>query len=99
MSVLSRTNATDREIMAELGSRLRELRRRRRLTMIEVGQLAELDRQTVSRAEQGDNPTLLTLVRLLRVYGRLGALESFLPEPEVSPMARLESRRSTRGRR
>ena len=97
MSVLSRTNATDREIMAELGHRLRELRHRRRLTMIEVGELAELDRATVSRAERGDNPTLLTIVRLLRVYGRLGALESFLPEPEVSPMARLEARRS-RGR-
>ena len=99
MSVLSRTNATDREIMAELGRRLRELRRRRRLTMIEVGELAELDRTTVSRAERGDNPTLLTIVRLLRVYGRLGALESFLPEPEVSPMARLEARRAAGRRR
>ena len=99
MSVLSRTNATDREIMAELGRRLRELRRRRRLTMIEVGELAELDRTTVSRAERGDNPTLLTIVRLLRVYGRLGALESFLPEPEVSPMARLEARQAGRRNR
>jgi transcriptional regulator with XRE-family HTH domain len=99
MSDLSRTTATDREIMAELGRRLRELRRRRRLTMIEVGEMAELDRTTVSRAEQGDNPTLLTVIRLLRVYGRLGALESFLPEPEVSPMARLEARRGAgRGR-
>lgn len=62
--------------------------------MIEVGELAELDRTTVSRAERGDNPTLLTIVRLLRVYGRLGALESFLPELEVSPMARLEARQA-----
>jgi len=66
---------------------------------IEVGELAELDRTTVSRAERGDNPTLLTIVRLLRVYGRLGALESFLPEPEVSPMARLEARQAGRRRR
>jgi transcriptional regulator with XRE-family HTH domain len=99
MSDLSRTNATDREIMAELGRRLRQLRRRRHLTMIEVGKLAELDRTTVSRAEHGDNPTLLTIIRLLRVYGRLGALESFLPEPEVSPMARLEARRAATRRR
>ena len=99
MNVLSRISATDREIMAELGHRLRQLRRQRRLTMIEVGELAELDRTTVSRAERGDNPTLLTIVRLLRVYGRLGALESFLPEPEVSPMARLKARRSAERRR
>ena len=31
-------------------------------------------------------PRLLTVVRLLRVYGRLGSLESFIPEPGVSPM-------------
>jgi transcriptional regulator with XRE-family HTH domain len=90
--------ATDREIMQEIGRRLRELRRRRGLTMIEVGERADLDRTTVSRAEQGDNPTLLTLLRMLRVYGRLPALEAFLPEPEVSPMARLEAhRRRTSG--
>ncbi|MGD8329553.1 MAG: helix-turn-helix domain-containing protein [Acidobacteriota bacterium] len=90
---IANTAATDREIMQEIGRRLRELRRRRGLTMIEVGERAELDRTTVSRAEQGDNPTLLTLVRVLRVYGRLPALEAFVPEPEVSPMARLEARR------
>ena len=45
----------------------------------------------MSRAEQGDNPTLLTLLRMLRVYGRLPALETFLPEPEISPMQRLEA--------
>ena len=44
-------------------------------------------------AERGDNPTLLTLLRMLRVYGRLPALEAFLPEPEISPMQRLEARR------
>ena len=37
---------------------------------------------------------LLTIVRLLRVYGRLAALESFIPEPEISPMAVLEERRA-----
>ena len=96
MTNLYRTNTTDRELMEGIGGRLRELRRRQRLTMIEVAALSELDRGTVSRAEQGDNPTLLTLVRLLRVYGRLPALDAFLPDPEISPMARLEARR--RGR-
>lgn len=85
--------STDREIMREIGRRLRLMRRRRGLTMIDVGESADLDRTTVSRAEQGDNPTLLTLLRMLRVYGRLPALEAFLPEPEISPMQRLEARR------
>ena len=90
---LSSSTITDREVMVELGARLSRLRRSRRLSILEVARLAELDRSTVSRAERGDNPTLLTLVRLLRVYGRLQALNDFLPQPELSPMALLEERR------
>ena len=78
--------ATDIEILEELGRRLALLRKASGLTQAQAAERAALDRSTVSRAEQGDNPNLLTLVRLLRVYGRLGALESFIPEPGVSPM-------------
>jgi transcriptional regulator with XRE-family HTH domain len=76
----------DTEILAELGRRLAMLRKAAGLTQAEAAELAAVDRSTVSRAEQGDNPNLLTVVRLLRVYGRLGALDSFIPEPGVSPM-------------
>ncbi len=30
--------------------------------------------------------TLLTVIRLLRTYGRLGSLDAFIPPAEVSPM-------------
>lgn len=86
---------TDPEILAELGRRLAGLRKSRDLTQARAAERAGLDRTTVSRAEHGDNPTLLTVVRLLRVYGRLDALDAFIPEPDVSPMALI---RSTRGR-
>jgi transcriptional regulator with XRE-family HTH domain len=76
----------DAEILVELGRRLAMLRKAAGFTQAEAAELAALDRSTVSRAEQGDNPNLLTVVRLLRVYGRLGALDSFIPEPGVSPM-------------
>jgi putative transcriptional regulator len=76
----------DAEILAELGRRLAQLRKSAGLTQAEAAERAALDRSTVSRAEQGDNPNLVTVIRLLRVYGRLGALESFIPEPGVSPM-------------
>lgn len=89
--------ATDPEIMEELGRRLRHLRKARGLTLEEVAERTGLDRTTVGRAERGDNPTLLTLIRILRAYGRLGALESFLPEPEVSPMALIEREGRRRG--
>ena len=95
MGHLSDTSATDREVMQELGLRLVGLRESQRLTMLEAAERAALSRQTLYRAERGQNPTLLTIVRLLRVYGRLAALEGFIPEPEISPMAVLEERRAT----
>ncbi len=85
--------ATDAELMRGVGNRLRALRRARRLPITRVAQEAGLDRDTVSRAERGENPTLLTLVRLLRVHGRLNALDAFIPEPEVSPMAAVRARK------
>lgn len=88
---------TDPEIMRELGRRLAQIRRARDMTQAEVAARAGLGRATVSRAEHGQNPNLLTLVRLLRVYGRLEAMESFIPEPEVSPMSLLRSAKRDRG--
>lgn len=86
---------SDPEIMVEVGRRLARLRKSRDLTQAEAADRAGVDRTTVSRAERGDNPNLLTVVRLLRVYGRLDALDAFIPEPDVSPMAMI---RAARGR-
>ncbi|MGD2153102.1 MAG: helix-turn-helix transcriptional regulator [Gemmatimonadales bacterium] len=93
----SYTTATDRELMQVIGERLVALRKARGLTQAEAAERAGLSRSTLHRAEKGDNPTLLTLVRLLRVYGRLAALESFIPALELSPMARLRERQERSG--
>lgn len=92
-------SATDHEILRALGDRLRALRKARGLTQGEAAKRAELARSTVSDAERGENPTLQTLVRLLRVYGRLAALDEFLPVPEISPMDRLRARQGRSGKR
>jgi transcriptional regulator with XRE-family HTH domain len=91
------TGKTDRELMQELGARLRALRGDRDIK--DVAGNVGLDRGTVASAERGQNPTLRTLIRLLRVYGRLGALDAFIPEPQVSPMSLLIQRKRRRGRR
>ena len=83
---------TDPEIMEALGARLRALRKAQKRTMVEVAEAAGLDRETVSRAERGDNPTLATLVRLLRTYGRLSALDDLIPEPLPSPLTAVRER-------
>lgn len=97
MSHIRPGEAPDPEILGLIGARLRGLRKASGFTMAEAAERAGLARKTVSRAENGDNPTLLTLVRLLRAYGRLSALDQFIPEPEVSPMTLLRGRGRTRG--
>lgn len=97
MTDKSYTEMTDSELMREVGRRLKALRGSR--SQGEVANEAHLTRQTVSRAEQGDNPTLLTLIRLLRAGGRLGALEAFIPEPRVSPIALLKASKAKGSRR
>ncbi len=83
--------------MQAIGERLVGLRKARGLTQKEAAERASLSRSTLHRAEKGDNPTLLTLVRLLRVHGRLAALEDLIPALEVSPMARLRERKQRSG--
>lgn len=95
----SYTAGTDREVMEMIGGRLEALRKARGLTQSEAADRAGLGRNTLYRAEQGNNPTLHTVIRLLRVYGRLAALESFIPAPELSPMARLRERKEKNGAR
>lgn len=77
---------SDHEILAELGTRLRELRLQRNLLVEEVAERAGVHPNTVLNAEAGRNPRLETVIRLLRVYGRLEALDDFLAPPGISPL-------------
>jgi transcriptional regulator with XRE-family HTH domain len=97
MNDIQYISATDREILGTIGERLAALRKTRGLTQQDAADRAGLGRNTLYRAENGDNPTLQTVIRLLRVYGRLAAVESFIPAPEISPMARLRERQRARG--
>ena len=84
---------TDAEIMQGIGKRLRTLRRAQGLTLAQVAARTELNPSTITRAEKGQNPTLLTLTRLLRACGALSNLEQFVPEPTISPIAEAKARR------
>ncbi len=77
---------TNKEILAELGSRLRACRLQQNLTVAEVAGKAGINRNTVLNAEAGKNPRLGTVIRLLRVYGRIDTLDAFLPPPGISPL-------------
>jgi transcriptional regulator with XRE-family HTH domain len=77
--------ATDDELLASIGTRLRALRKASGFTQDQAAARAGLARSTVSEAENGENPTLHTVVRLLRVYEGLASLEGLAaPEGLVS---------------
>ena len=97
MGSISYTAGTDGEIMVELGRRLQAAREAAGLTITETAQRAGLSRRTLWRAERGMNPTLLTVVRLLRTYGDLDALDRFLPEREASAVLQLHPRQRASG--
>lgn len=99
MELKSFTAATDTEVMQLLGARLRALREARALTLLEAAAGSGLSRRTIYRAEAGRNPTLSSLLRLLRLYGRLEALVDFIPTPALSPMALLAHRAKQAGSR
>ena len=89
---------SDGEILEELGRRLRTDRLRQNMPVDELARRAGLSRNTVGNVEAGRDPRLSTVVRILRVLGKLDALDGFLPPPSVSPMQLLQNRGRPRRR-
>ena len=89
---------SDPEIGLEVGRRLQAYRLQQNLTVAEVSSRAGLNRNTVLNAEHGANPRLETVIKLLRVLGRLDALDALLPPPAVSPLQLLQFRGKPRRR-
>ena len=97
MSSILPVGTPDTEVLREVGRRLKALRKSRHMYQREAARLSGISRRTLYSAEHGDNPTLLTVIRLLRTYQRLGAIEDFLPVSEISPIDELD--KLDRGRR
>lgn len=77
---------TDKAIVKELGARLKQLRLNKDFSQKNVADRAGISITAVQGAEKGET-TLLTIIKIVRVLGGLEQLESFIPEPQVSPIA------------
>lgn len=76
---------TDKAIEDELGRRLRELRLRRNLTQQTLAEATTLSLNTIKALESGRGK-LASLIAVLRELQALDDLDSFIPEPGISPM-------------
>jgi transcriptional regulator with XRE-family HTH domain len=94
---------SDRAAMALMGERIQRERLNQNLTQEELAERAGIGVRTVRSLEAGQKPTVETLIRALRVLGRLATIDAFLPNPGLSPLqlAKLQGRERQRasGRR
>jgi transcriptional regulator with XRE-family HTH domain len=75
------------QIEQELGKRLKNRRLDLNLSQEQIAIRSGLSRRTITAIEHGEGSTLTTLIALLRALNALDTLESFLPDPGISPIA------------
>lgn len=84
------SNMTDETLLRLIGERLSALRLASNLTQRQLAEQAGLGLRTVQRLELGAVATQLSgFIRVCRVLGLVENLETLIPEPAASPMARL----------
>ena len=78
-----RIQSGDRKTMEEMGKRIREIRRERRLSIAKLAAMADMDPSYLVRLEKGGNPSLLILNRLAQCLDVPAGM--LLPEQENTP--------------
>lgn len=76
---------SDKALEGELGNRIRALRLRKNVTQSELAEATTLSLNTIKSLDSGRGK-LSTLIAVLRALGALDHLNSFIPEPSISPL-------------
>lgn len=89
---------SDQSFLRQIGAFTKSLRLSARLTQAELAERTGLNRTTISQLENDGGATLATLLRVLRVLGRLDVLQQFEVQEELSPalMAKMAKRKRQR---
>ena len=77
---------SDAEIQTEIGQRLRQARLNINISQAKLAEIAGLARRTITNTESGQGCSLLTLIAILRGLNLLSQLETFIPDPGLSPI-------------
>jgi transcriptional regulator with XRE-family HTH domain len=77
---------TDKGVLEEIGSRLRQQRLAMNMSQIELAQKAGVGRIVVQKLENGKNCTTKGLIRIMRVLGEIEKLNLIYTEQGPSPM-------------
>lgn len=76
----------NKAVLSEIGERISRLRLNRNITQMELAKRAGITRIVVQRLEKGLGCNLESLIKILRALDLIDRLDSFLPEPGISPI-------------
>lgn len=91
-------DASQVEIQAEIGLRLRRERLNQNLTRSLLAERAGVSEKTLQALESGSNVNLGTVIAVLRALGMVDRLDAMVPEPPPSPIQIAEMRGRQRQR-
>ena len=89
---------SDAAIIAQIGSKIKQLRLGVNKTQLQLAQEAGLNRWTISQIEKGESTSLITLIKILRVLDALYVLNEFQEQEEISPMLYVKMQKKQRKR-
>ena len=90
---------TDNAILEQVGRKLKEIRVGQNVTQQSLAKASGISAFSVSQMENGHNPTLLSIVMVLRALGRLDVLDVFFEEQPFSPIIYAEMMKKHRKRK
>lgn len=89
---------TDAAIVEQLGSYIRSLRLQQNTSQAQLAEKAGLNRWTISKIENGEPVTLMSLIQILRALNSLYVLDTFQVSEEISPLAYAKLKKQQRQR-
>ncbi|MBS1571973.1 MAG: helix-turn-helix transcriptional regulator [Bacteroidetes bacterium] len=69
---------TIKEVKTNMGQLCRQLRKAQKLTKLELAEELGLSRFTVAKLENGENPTLDTLLKVLQYFDEMKSLNQYI---------------------
>ena len=76
---------TDAAIQQRIGEKLKNLRLRQNITQANLAADAQVSLSSVKKIEKGEIGSFDSLIRVMRVLGKLDALQQLVDEDEMSP--------------
>ena len=96
VTVMNIYSLTDTLIQQRIGDKIKTLRLRQNITQVNLASDAQISLSSVKKIEKGQIGSFDSLIRVLRVLGKLDVLQQLVEEEEMSPNEYYEFVNSTK---